>query len=236
MANEVIDSSGNGRHGTLSGTPLPTYSASPWSGFGNAITLDGVDRNTDSQGVNLGDVGVSTAFTAECRFRYDGTAGNFLFGKWGENATPTSQNFLLWLVNVSGQFRLAGLMRDAGGTLYDLQSTSNITAGTLNHGAMSWDGTTLRLFLNGVQVATEPVPSVQTPDATTTWIGRIAGITSFPDWPGTFLGVIDEVRLSSSARYTANFTPAATPFNTDASTAGLWHLDEGATGRSFMVF
>jgi hypothetical protein len=44
-----------------------------------------------------------------------------------------------------------------------------------------------------------------------------------------FTGLIDEVRLSNTARYTgASFTPQTTPFSSDANTVGLWHLSEGA--------
>lgn len=45
-------------------------------------------------------------------------------------------------------------------------------------------------------------------------------------WTG-FAGWIDEVRLSSVVRYTANFTRPSAPFATDASTRALYHLDEG---------
>jgi hypothetical protein len=40
-------------------------------------------------------------------------------------------------------------------------------------------------------------------------------------------GVIDEVRISTVARYTATFSPQ-TVFTDDASTAALWHFDEYA--------
>ena len=44
--------------------------------------------------------------------------------------------------------------------------------------------------------------------------------------PDIFNGNISDVRISSSARYTANFTPAAL-LVADARTLGLWRLDEG---------
>lgn len=39
----------------------------------------------------------------------------------------------------------------------------------------------------------------------------------------------DEIRVSSSARYTSNFTPSHTPLAVDASTVALWHFDEAPT-------
>jgi len=47
--------------------------------------------------------------------------------------------------------------------------------------------------------------------------------TTYP----SFSGWIDEVRLSNSIRYTADFVRPAQRFTTDANTVGLWHLDEG---------
>jgi hypothetical protein len=46
-------------------------------------------------------------------------------------------------------------------------------------------------------------------------------------WTG-FAGWIDEIRLSSVVRYSANFTRPAAPFSTDAATRALYHFDEGA--------
>lgn len=50
-----------------------------------------------------------------------------------------------------------------------------------------------------------------------------------PEYP-SFNGWLDEFRLSTVERYTANFTPPATPFSPDAQTAVLYHFDEQASG------
>ena len=44
----------------------------------------------------------------------------------------------------------------------------------------------------------------------------------------SFRGFLDELRLSTVARYTANFTVPAVPFTPDAGTAALYHLDEAS--------
>jgi hypothetical protein len=44
----------------------------------------------------------------------------------------------------------------------------------------------------------------------------------------SYSGWLDEVRLSTAIRYTASFTPPTQPFATDASTAALYHFDEGS--------
>ncbi|MGQ0604962.1 MAG: LamG-like jellyroll fold domain-containing protein [Anaerolineales bacterium] len=46
----------------------------------------------------------------------------------------------------------------------------------------------------------------------------------------SYRGWIDEVRLSTTLRYTANFTRPSTPFSADANTVALYHLEEGPAG------
>jgi hypothetical protein len=46
----------------------------------------------------------------------------------------------------------------------------------------------------------------------------------------SYSGLLDELRLSSSLRYSTDFTPPAAPFADDATTAALYHFDEGPPG------
>ena len=48
------------------------------------------------------------------------------------------------------------------------------------------------------------------------------------DTGAAYDGFLDEFRISSSLRYAGVFTRPASPFSTDADTAALYHLDEGA--------
>ena len=43
----------------------------------------------------------------------------------------------------------------------------------------------------------------------------------------SYAGLVDEPRISTVLRYTADFLPPAGPFTSDADTAGLYHFDEG---------
>ncbi len=44
----------------------------------------------------------------------------------------------------------------------------------------------------------------------------------------SFSGYLDEVRLSTTLRYSGAFTPPSQPFTPDAHTAALYHFDEGS--------
>lgn len=48
-----------------------------------------------------------------------------------------------------------------------------------------------------------------------------------PEYP-SFRGLVDELRLSTTIRYPAPFTPPTRRFEPDPSTAALYHFDEGA--------
>ena len=43
-----------------------------------------------------------------------------------------------------------------------------------------------------------------------------------------FPGMLDEIRISATQRYTESFQTASEPFEPDAFTVGLWHFDEGS--------
>lgn len=90
------------------------------------------------------------------------------------------------------------------------------------HVAGVYDGSNMRLFVNGSRVAS--MLTSGNIDQTANPL-RIASADASGDF---FKGLIDEVRLSSGIRYTGNFVPPQAPLTTDASTRGLWHLDEGS--------
>lgn len=49
----------------------------------------------------------------------------------------------------------------------------------------------------------------------------------------SFSGWIDELRISTVLRYSANFTPAAAPFASDANTATLYHFDDSPGNTAY---
>lgn len=86
------------------------------------------------------------------------------------------------------------------------------TVGTWYHVAAAKQGTTWRLFVNGVLESTDPEPSY-TPGGSALYVGRdpsasgTAGSTR--DWNGS----IDDFRITKGiARYTSDFTPPAAAF------------------------
>jgi glucose/arabinose dehydrogenase len=92
-----------------------------------------------------------------------------------------------------------------------------------HHVAVTRDASnTARMFIDGVLRAT--VASAPAPTSTTAFFGIGEAGDAATEY---FAGLLDEIRVSSIARYTASFTPQTSSFTTDASTVALYHLDEG---------
>ncbi|HWM07869.1 MAG TPA: LamG domain-containing protein, partial [Solirubrobacteraceae bacterium] len=87
-----------------------------------------------------------------------------------------------------------------GGTYTTLNSSQTIPANTWTHVAATYDGTTLRIYRNGVQVGTRALSGdlVNTRDPL-----KIGGNAVWSEW---FRGQIDEVRVWSAARTAAQVT------------------------------
>jgi glucose/arabinose dehydrogenase len=83
-----------------------------------------------------------------------------------------------------------------------------------------------RIFINGVlrNTMTGTAAPTSSPGVFTMGMAADAATEFFP-------GLLDEVRISNVARYTASFTPQTTAFVTDANTVALYHLNEG-TGQT----
>ena len=75
----------------------------------------------------------------------------------------------------------------------DARGVASLPLNTWTHLAATYDGTTLRLYVNGVQVGSRAVAS---PLLTSTGVLRIGGNSV---WGEFFAGRIDEVRLYNRA-------------------------------------
>ncbi|HEX4132962.1 MAG TPA: SUMF1/EgtB/PvdO family nonheme iron enzyme [Pirellulales bacterium] len=97
-------------------------------------------------------------------------------------------------------------------------------ASVLTHVAGVFDGKELIVFVDGHrQKSTRTVTLPIKPPGQLTNIGAAPGASA----AGVFDGTIDEVRISSVARYTSDFTPQQR-FEPDAATEVLYHFDEGS--------
>lgn len=100
-----------------------------------------------------------------------------------------------------------------------------MSVGTWVHLAATYDGTTIRIHVNGRARSkkTGMLGHANADFGGVLHIGRNVLADEFA-WGG----LIDEVRISRVARYSqANFVPAVR-VESDSDTIALWHFDEGA--------
>ena len=169
------DASGNGRTGTMVGAGWTSGKN------GSAVFLDGVDDRVDLPALGTF---YRTAFTFEAWVLKRGTRKDVtVLGSW-DSGGP-----MIWVDNVNGRYMLT---LGADSTNY-LDSGRTPAVGTWQHVAGTWDGTTARLYIDGVEVANRTFAG----DVGTSNVWRIGAFRANPI--GFFDGLIDDVRIYNRA-------------------------------------
>jgi len=192
------------------------------SKFGGASAVFDNDGDYLTTNNNIGDLIGDSDYTAECWYRtntsetYDKILDNRrnTFGNYGWSLYHTASNIFF-------SYRGTGSVTNAVIT-YAVSLTANVWY----HLAVVKQANTLTLYLDGLAVGSVSIANTTYEDSgEQLWIGAGHELSNYVN------GYIDEVRISNTARYTANFTPAATPFVNDANTLMLLHMD-GTNGST----
>lgn len=169
------DTSGNSRHATLIGTILPQLVSSPFSGGGNVLRFEGVDRDDNTSGLSREptDLGAATAdgtMEVECEIwpTRSGTAEVYI-AKW--NGATSTRNYILFK-DASDKLNFG--VRSSGGVDVTAVGTTSLTVGQAWTVKGRWTGTVLEVYVNGVTEGTTPaITALQAPDGVTNLtIGR----------------------------------------------------------------
>jgi hypothetical protein len=193
--------------------------------FGNALRFDGVDdyvyvsHNPSQNPANL---------TIEAYIRMDGiptsvpSSAQAIVSKW-RGVSSALGSYMLQIASTADSARVR-LNIEPSQNLYSRQ---RLLPHTWYHLAATWDGTTAKIFINGMlDTATNMTGGFYSDREIT--IGR----NSHSLWDGSvapysFNGIIDEVRISSIARTPSEFCLTG-ECTSDANTVALWHFDEGS--------
>lgn len=200
---------GNGTNGDTSFPDSSSYARTA-TAFGNAQTstaqskfggssmlFDGVGDYVSYPDSN--DFSFSAAFTIEAFYRYTSASTNNVIV--GKHDNATQREFLL----ISETNTLKWYEYSGSSFLGGLSSSTTTTTNNWYHAAICFDGTTLRLFLDGNIVATNVGLFGMTNSTTPLTIGGTSA--------QSFTGNVAEVRITKGvARYTAAFTPPTAAF------------------------
>jgi Concanavalin A-like lectin/glucanases superfamily len=177
----VFDGSGNGNHGTISGATRNTSGQ-----YGAALDFDGTNDLVtvpDSSSLDL-----TSGMTVEAWVRPLTTSG------WRTavlKERPGDTVYALYSSN-NDNGRPSGRLRVNGSNVF-VNGTSRLTTSVWTHLATTFDGSNLRLYVNGALVATRAASGAI---LTSTNPLRIGGSSALGRW---FRGRIDEVRVYNRA-------------------------------------
>ena len=188
----VSDLSGTGNNGTVNG---PTWAAT--GRFGQALSFDGVNDRVaipDSSSLDL-----TTGMTIEAWVRPAapmGTSWRTVLFKHRDN-NATNMTYVLY-GNRNTSVPNAEITN--GTSVRAANGTAQVPANAWSHLAGTYDGTTLRLFVNGTQVSELATAGSIALSNGELWVG---GNNVWGEW---FAGLIDEVRVYNRALTAAEIT------------------------------
>lgn len=192
----LTDSSASGKWVTTTGTA--STAGSPRFGSG-ALLVTGTSSGLYVQGSTDFAFPAGTDFTLEAQvYSTANEAVKQILGQW---SSPNSWQFSL----LNGRLGLTGPADN-----WAALASSPISLNAWHHVAAARQGSTLRLFVDGVVVATVTDTVNYTFDTSVPLgVGKAAGQVGY-----AFVnGQIDEVRITKGeARYTGNFTPPSVAF------------------------
>ena len=203
----VNDASGNGNNGTISGATWTTSGK-----YGNALTFNGTSALVTIN--NAPSLQLTSAMTLEA-WVYPTTVNS----TWRDVIYKGNDNYYLEGTSSNSAHPVAGAI--LGGVYAEAIGPNALTANTWAHLAATYDGATMRLYVNGGQVASRAQTGAI---ATSTNPLQIGGDTFYGQY---FAGLIDEVRIYNQALSVAEIqsdmntpvTPPSTPTPTPTATA-----------------
>ena len=175
----VSDASGNGNSGTINGATWTTSGK-----YGNALSFNGSNALVTVN--NAPSLQLTSAMTLEA-WVYPTNVNS----AWRDVIYKGNDNYYLEGTSTNSSRPAAGAI--FGGVYGEVYGTNALTANTWSHLAATYDGATMRLYVNGVQVASRAQTGAI---ATSTNPLQIGGDSIYGQY---FAGRIDEVRVYNQA-------------------------------------
>ncbi len=186
---QIGDASAYRANGTLGSTDAAESSDPAWTPgiHGTALAFDGSDDRITVPMTRA--LNVSEAFTVSAWMRPNETGEQALVDADPDDYDDTVDGYTLFQAS-------SGIGLAYGDDTIDTVTGGSLSTGTWHHVAATGDGDTVRLYIDGQQVASTPQDANLTPDTGTMTLGwqECSGCER------PFNGTLDAVRVSSRAR------------------------------------
>ncbi|MEC7948200.1 MAG: LamG domain-containing protein [Myxococcota bacterium] len=168
---------------------------------------------------------------ASARAQSAGPPPEFTFEAWVKADPGSDQRghpFVVW-DGVAALWQSADgyvVMSDASGELVGAAYPADVMDQEAHHVAGTWDGAVMSVYVDGVRGAFSSAGRPGDSGEAAVYVGC---------WPArqqNHQGLMDEIRVSSSVRYTDDYEVPSEEFVEDPDTLHLWHVDEGYGDRS----
>ncbi len=175
----VADASGNGNNGTISGA---TWTSS--AKYGNALVFNGTSSRVNVP--NSTSLQLTNAMTLEAWVN-----PTTVTSAWRDVIYKGNDNYYLEATSSKSGRPVGGAT--IGGTHYNAVGTAVLPTSTFTHLAATYNGSAVRLFVNGNQVASTPASGSILTSGSQLQIGSDSNFGQY------FAGTIDEVRIYNAA-------------------------------------
>jgi hypothetical protein len=225
----AVDSTGNGHNGTVAGA---SWTAGQRD---NALSFDGTDDRVECGAWDVSGTAITVCAWVKLDAAFVDNDARIL-----SKAVGIQEQEHWWMLSTTtsgGQRRLRVRLKAGGSTTTLIAASGNLSLNTWWHVAASYDGATLRLFLNGAEVGSAPkTGALDANNSAAGWIGANPPTAYAP-----FRGIIDDVHIYNTAMDAAavtavmNETLAKPPprlLRLEPATNGVWSLlAEGGPGH-----
>jgi glucose/arabinose dehydrogenase/PKD repeat protein len=187
----TADASGNGNTGSLLGASWTSSGK-----YGKGLAFNGTSARVDV--ASSASLQLTSAMTLEAWVN-----PTTVSSAWRDVIMKGNDNYYLMATSSSGGRPLAGTI--VGGSYAEAIGPSGLPTGTFSHLAATYDGSTLRLYINGSQVASTARSGLIVTSTSPLQLGGDSVYGQF------FAGVLDEIRIYNTAL-------SATQIQTDMTT------------------
>ncbi len=236
----AADSSGGGTSGNLTPLANPPIWVTGFDVTNAALQFDGTnDHVTFGTAPALG----ASTFTLETWFKWTGGGATTSTGALttviplvtkGRGEADNSNVDLNYFLGLQGGKLATDYEEGAGqaqpGANHQLLGATTVTTNVWHHAAATFDGTTVRLYLDGVLDGTLAVGAGRLPRSDSIQHAALGtALNSTGVAAGFFAGVIDEARIWNVARTQPQIQAAKnTEITAQAGLIGAWHLNDGS--------